>query len=167
MVVILMGVSGAGKSTIGQALAQAWEQPFFDGDSFHPPENVAKMAAGLPLNDADRQPWLAALRRAIDRHLADVKSAIFAISALKAAYRQALGTDRSEILLVFLQGSYELILERMIRRNHFMPPALLQTQFDTLEVPKIALGLDIAQPVAANVLIILAELSRMDANEAV
>ena len=117
-----MGVSGSGKSTVGQALAQAWQRPFFDGDDFHPPENVAKMAAGLPLTDADRAPWLATLRQLIERHLASGKDAVFAASALKAAYRQALNCDHPDVLLVHLQGNYDQILTRMVQRNHFMPP---------------------------------------------
>ncbi len=167
MIVILMGVSGCGKSTVGEALSGVWERPFFDGDDFHPPENVAKMAAGLPLNDDDRAPWLIRLRQIIDEHLAAGKDAILATSALKASYRQTLGCDRPEVLLVHLHGSYEQILQRMAQRNHFMPPALLQSQFDTLEPPHNALVLDIERPVAALVLDILAELNKRDADATV
>ncbi len=163
MIVILMGVSGSGKSSVGEALAQAWQRPFFDGDDFHPVENVAKMAAGLPLNDADRAPWLARLRQLIDQHLADGQDAILATSALKATYRQTLGCDQPEVLLVYLRGSYDQILNRMTRRSHFMPPALLQSQFDTLEPPENALVLDIDRPIAALVLDILAALNKRGA----
>ena len=167
MIVILMGVSGSGKSTVGEALAQAWQRPFFDGADFHPAENVTKMAAGLPLTDADRAPWLAALRQLIDRRLTDGQDAILATSALKATYRQTLGSKRPDVLLVYLRGSYEQILTRMAQRDHFMPPALLQSQFDTLEEPTDALVIDIDQPVAATVLHILAVLNRMDYDAAV
>ncbi|MCB8939915.1 MAG: gluconokinase [Ardenticatenaceae bacterium] len=162
-----MGVSGCGKSTVGEALGKVWERPFFDGDDFHPPENVAKMASGLPLNDADRTPWLARLRQLIDEHLDAGKDAILATSALKASYRQTLGCDRPEVLLVHLHGSYEQILQRMAQRNHFMPPDLLQSQFDTLESPNNAMVLDIERPVAALVLDILAALNKRGADAAV
>ena len=162
-----MGVSGCGKSTVGEALSRVWERPFFDGDDFHPPENVAKMAAGLPLNDADRAPWLARLRQLIDAHLAAEKDMILATSALKASYRQTLGCDRPDVLLAHLHGSYDQILQRMAQRNHFMPPELLQSQFDTLEPPQNALVLDIERPVAALVLDILAALNKRGADAAV
>lgn len=164
MIVILMGVAGCGKSTVGQALSGVWGRPFFDGDDFHPLENVAKMAAGLPLNDADRAPWLARLRQLIDAHLAAGEDAILATSALKASYRQTLGCDQPAVLLIYLRGSYDQILQRMAQRNHFMPPALLQSQFDTLEPPDNALILDIDRPVAALALAILAELNKRSAN---
>lgn len=164
MIVILMGVSGSGKSTVGQALAQAWQSPFFDGDDFHPPENIAKMAAGLPLTDADRQPWLTKLRQIIDQQLAIGQNGVVAVSALKAAYRQMLGHPHSNILLVYLQGSFEQILVRMAHRDHFMPPTLLQSQFDALEEPTDGLTITIDQPVAAIVLHILAALNRIDAH---
>jgi gluconokinase len=167
MIVILMGVAGCGKSTVGEALNKVWQRPFFDGDEFHPPENVAKMAAGLPLNDADRAPWLARLRQLIDEHLTAGEEMILATSALKASYRQALGCDRPEVLLVHLHGSYDQILQRMAQRNHFMPPELLQSQFDTLEPPDNALVLDIERPVAALMLDILAELMKRGADAAV
>ncbi|MCP4415665.1 MAG: gluconokinase [Chloroflexi bacterium] len=162
MIVILMGVSGSGKSTVGQALAQAWKCPFFDGDNFHPPENIAKMAAGLPLTGADRQPWLVSLRQIIDQHLTVGQNGVMAVSALKAAYRQALGCPHPHMLLVYLQGSYDQILVRMAQRDHFMPPTLLQSQFETLEEPSDGLTIRIDQPVSAIMLHILATLNRMD-----
>ncbi|WP_420642628.1 gluconokinase [Candidatus Leptofilum sp.] len=167
MIVILMGVSGCGKSTVGEALAKAWQRPFFDGDDYHPPENVAKMAAGLPLADADRAPWLASLRQLIDEHLAAGQDAVLATSALKASYRQTLGCHLPNVLLVHLHGSYDQILQRMAQRNHFMPPALLQSQFDTLEPPTDALVLDLARPVTTLVLDILAELNRRSSDAVV
>ena len=160
MIVILMGVSGSGKSTVGQALAKAWRRPFMDGDDFHPPENVAKMAARLPLTDADRQPWLNVLRQLIDRHLNEGQEMILATSALKAIYRKKLGCDNPNVMLVYLRGSYDQILTRMAQRDHFMPPALLQSQFDTLEEPAEALTIDISKPVAAIVLQILVTINR-------
>ncbi|VAW43337.1 Gluconokinase [hydrothermal vent metagenome] len=167
MIVILMGVSGSGKSTVGQALAQAWQCPFFDGDDFHPAENIAKMVADLPLTDADRQPWLAKLRQIIDQQLAIGQNGVMAVSALKAAYRQTLGHPHSDLLLVYLQGSFDQILVHMAQRDHFIPPTLLQSQFDALEEPTDGLTISIDQPVAAIVLHILATLNRIDANAAV
>lgn len=167
MIVIVMGVSGSGKSTVGQALAQAQQCPFFDGDDFHPPENIAKMAAGLPLTDADRQPWLARLHQIIDQQLVIGQNSVVAVSALKAAYRQTLGHPHSDILLVFLQGSFDQILVRMAQRDHFMPPTLLQSQFDALEEPTDGLTISIDQPVSAIVLHILATLNRIDAHAAI
>ncbi len=142
-----MGVSGVGKTTVGQALAHELGWPFADADDFHPAANVAKMREGIPLTDADRAPWLHLLRAAIDEWLAAQQSVVLACSALKQAYREQLiaGPD---VQLVFLQADISLIAERIAaRQGHYMNPGLLQSQFDTLEIPPDSLSLDASQPV--------------------
>jgi gluconokinase len=147
MVIIVMGVSGAGKSTVGAMLAENLGWPFHDGDDFHPPANVQKMRAGQPLNDTDRTPWLAAIRRHIATVNAAGRHAVIACSALKAAYRTVLrGGDGPAVQFVHLHGSPDLIQERLrARAGHFMPSALLGSQFATLEPPPDAVAADIAQ----------------------
>lgn len=133
---IIMGVSGCGKSTVGQALADALDCPFYDGDDFHPPENVAKMASGNPLNDDDRAPWLAALHDLLLAHAQKGETAVLACSALKKKYREQLWSGNDTVVFVYLQGDFDLIWERMqMRQNHYMKAEMLQSQFDTLEVP--------------------------------
>jgi gluconokinase len=149
-VIIVMGVSGAGKTTIGRQLAEALGWEFLDGDAFHPPENVAKMARGEPLTDADRAPWLDRLHDLIAQRLADSEPAVLAASALKRAYRQRLLVDHPAVALVYLQGDHDLIDRRLNRRKgHYMPAALLQSQFAALEPPVEAVTVDIGQPPAA------------------
>jgi carbohydrate kinase (thermoresistant glucokinase family) len=132
----MMGVSGSGKTTIGEGVAAQLGWDLVEGDKFHPPANIAKMSRGIPLDDADRLPWLRAIATAIDEHLAVGKSAVVACSALKRAYRDILIGPRTNVPLVYLQGSRELIGQRMAaRKAHFMPPALLDSQFATLEEP--------------------------------
>ncbi len=136
MVFVMMGVSGCGKTTIGRALAQHLRCPFYDGDDFHPPENVAKMGAGHPLNDEDRAPWLARLSALIGDHLAKGEPAVLACSALKKSYREQLRAGNEGILFIHLQGDFPLIWQRMqARHNHYMKAEMLQSQFDTLEPP--------------------------------
>ena len=131
-----MGVSGCGKSTVGQALADALNCPFYDGDDFHPPENVAKMASGTPLNDDDRYPWLAVLHDLIADHLERGETAVLACSALKKKYRDQLRQGNDGVQFVYLQGSQALIWERMqARQAHYMKAEMLQSQFDALEPP--------------------------------
>lgn len=149
-VIVLMGVAGSGKTTIGRQLAATLGWPFRDADEFHPATNVAKMAAGIPLSDEDRKPWLAQIRDYIDEKLDRHESAIVTCSALREAYRQVLTQGRPEVKLVYLAGDYDLILERLGQRTgHFMKPAMLQSQFSTLEVPHGALTVDIRQSPAA------------------
>jgi gluconokinase len=146
MVIILMGVSGSGKTTIGQRLAQELGWPFYDGDDFHPQANIAKMRQGVPLTDDDRHPWLAALRRLIDSVLAAKQSAVIACSALKRAYRDRLAGPHENVVFVYLKGSYEVIQQRLLeRQGHFMRAGLLASQFETLEEPERALTMDITQ----------------------
>jgi gluconokinase len=143
VIVIIMGVSGSGKSTIGQPLAERLGFPFLDADEFHPPENVAKMAAGTPLTDADRWPWLELLNARLKKE----KNAVLACSALKQSYRDALAKGLADCRFVHLRGSLELIRSRLAERKHrYMPASLLESQFATLEPPAAAMAVDIAQP---------------------
>lgn len=133
---IVMGVSGSGKSTVAQRLAGRLGWIFQDGDSFHPASNVAKMSAGQPLSDADRKPWLQAIADEIDRVRVARERVVVACSALKRAYRDILVHGRDDVRIVYLDGSRELIAARMkARKNHFMPAGLLDSQLATLEPP--------------------------------
>ncbi|MDF4222086.1 gluconokinase [Maribacter sp. M208] len=144
-ILYLMGVSGSGKSTIGQLLAEKLQFPFFDGDSFHPEANVKKMSEGHPLNDDDRQGWLEKLNEVGLENLAT--GAVIVCSSLKEKYRAILGKNlENKHQFVFLDGSFELIEARLNnRKNHYMPKGLLQSQFDDLETPKDALTVSIDQ----------------------
>jgi gluconokinase len=142
---IVMGVSGCGKSSIGKALAEQLGWDFYDADDFHPPENVSKMANGIPLTDSDRAPWLAALHDMISSSLKKNQPGVLACSALKENYRRQLMKDIDNVRLVYLKGSYDLIWSRMSgRKDHYMKPEMLQSQFDTLEEPTHALTIDIS-----------------------
>lgn len=142
-ILFVMGVSGSGKSTIGQLLAESLEISFFDADNYHPDENIAKMSKGLPLNDNDRQSWLERLN-ALAREKEKI-GAVIACSALKAKYRGLLqkNTD-NEPKFIYLKGSFEEVSQRLQqRRGHFMPPELLRSQFAALEVPEEAIAVSI------------------------
>jgi gluconokinase len=140
-----MGVAGSGKTTVGGLLAGELGWHFDDADAFHPPANVAKMTAGTPLTDVDRQPWLEAIRRHIDNCLDRGEGAVVTCSALKETYRKVLVGEDARIKLVYLQGSRELLWTRIeARKNHFMKPAMLDSQLATLEEPAHALTLNIA-----------------------
>lgn len=155
---LIMGVSGSGKSTIGQALSARTNLPFFDADDYHPEANVTKMAAGHPLNDDDRQPWLETLAALLKKQTTNGQGAILACSALKASYRSILEQYlREKPLFIYLKGSPELISARIqARTGHFMPPALLASQFSALEEPRDALLVDIDQSIEQIVADILA-----------
>jgi gluconokinase len=141
---IVMGVSGCGKTSIGKALAGRIGWDFYDADDFHPPENIAKMASGIPLTDADRAPWLAALHDLIRTCLAEKRPGVLACSALKEHYRQTLLSGNQGVQIVYLKGSYDLIWSRMqARAGHYMKPEMLQSQFAALEEPVNALVVDI------------------------
>ena len=134
---IVMGVSGSGKSTVAEALGERLGWRFEDGDSFHPPSNVAKMSAGHPLTDEDRWPWLNAIADEIGRACKAGEHVVIACSALKHAYREVLQRGRNDVRFVFLKGTQELIADRLAqRKGHFMPPGLLTSQFKTLEPPE-------------------------------
>jgi len=136
MVVVIFGVSGAGKTTIGELLAQELHWKFYDADDFHPQVNIDKMERGEPLTDEDRQPWLQSLREAITRSLAANENAVLACSALKRKYRELLRVN-GDVKFVFLHGSRARIADQLKqRRGHFIDPALLDSQFADLEEPE-------------------------------
>ena len=135
--VVVTGISGSGKSTVAEGLVQRLGWPFAEGDDFHPPENVAKMASGHPLTDADRWPWLEGVAGWIEAQLDAGRNGIITCSALRRSYRELLNRRGRGVVFVFLRGSRETIAARLaVRRGHFMPPALLASQFDTLEEPQ-------------------------------
>ena len=161
MVLILMGPTGCGKTTVGRLLARRLGWPFLDGDDFHPAANVAKMHSGIPLDDSDRRPWLLALRKEIERRNKADQSAILACSALKQAYRELLGVDQKKVKTVYLQGTFDLLQERLAhRRDHFMPPELLRSQLEALEVPEGGLVVDIDEDAAVIVTRIMMSLKQ-------
>jgi gluconokinase len=145
---VIMGVSGCGKTSIGRALAFELGWDFFDADDFHPPANIEKMTNGIPLTDDDRAPWLNALHEMLSSNINNHRPCVLACSALKKNYRQILLGDLKGIQVIYLKGNYELILTRLqARADHYMKPALLKSQFDSLEEPQNALWVDASQPV--------------------
>lgn len=159
MVVVLFGVSGAGKTYLGQRLAMELGWKFYDADQFHPPGNIDKLRRGRPLTDADRRPWLERVRRLIESTLGSGDSVVIACSALKAEYRNFLRIDEA-VKMVYLKGDFPSIARRLrARKGHFMNPELLPSQFEMLEEPKgDALIVDAGQPPAAAVRTIRAQL---------
>lgn len=146
MILILMGVSGSGKTTVGQLLAQKLGCGFSDADVFHSESNIAKMHNGIPLTDDDRWPWLASIRAAIEDYRARGITHVFTCSALKEIYREKLAhPGESDIHFVLLNGSVALLQQRLAqRKGHFFDPHLLQSQIDILEIPDNAIVVDIA-----------------------
>jgi gluconokinase len=157
MIVLVMGVAGVGKTTIGQALARELGGRFIDADDYHPPENVAKMKAGIPLEDADRWPWL----NHLNRELRELAHGVLACSALKESYRERLAQGVRDFRTVYLHGSAELIRSRMATRTHrYMPAALLESQFAALEPPADAIAIDVAAEPSSCVAAIMARLAQ-------
>jgi len=143
-----MGVTGSGKTTVGKLLACELGWRYFDADDFHPPANVARMRSGVALDDADRQPWLERLRGLIRDSLESEENAVLACSALKETYRRRFLINK-RVKLVFLKGDFQLIQKRLSkRRGHYMNPALLESQFATLEQPNDSLEIDISADAA-------------------
>ena len=151
MIILMMGVSGSGKTTVGLELAKALGWPFYDGDDFHPESNVAKMAAGQPLTDDDRWPWICGIAEEMEKVLARGENGVFACSALKQAHRRRM-QRAGDVRIVFMKGDAATIGARLAARAHrFMPASLLPSQFAALEVPEDALVIDIRDPIAAQV----------------
>ena len=147
MIIVVMGVSGSGKTTVGQVLAKSLGWEFCDADALHPVANIEKMSRGIPLDDVDRKPWLERLQQAIAQWLQKDKNMVLACSALKSAYRQILLQDKERMRLIYLKGDFKIIQERLKKRlDHYMSPELLQSQLDTLEEPSEAITIDVSQP---------------------
>jgi gluconokinase len=146
LVIILMGVSGAGKTTIGKYLAEDLGWPFYDGDTFHPRANIDKMSQGIPLTDGDRGPWLSRLRNLITKLLNANEKAVLTCSALKKSYRDSLKGDREGLRIVYLKGDHDMVQCRLqSRKEHFFDADLLASQFNTLEEPEDVLTVDASQ----------------------
>ena len=149
-VIVIMGVSGVGKTTVGQALARAIDADFAEGDSYHPDANVEKMRAGRPLSDVDRWPWLDRLRAEIDGWLRDERRMVLTCSALKAVYRERLMPEAGGVRFVHLEADRDLIEKRLAaRKGHYMPASLLDSQLAALEAPKGAITVDAERPLDA------------------
>jgi gluconokinase len=146
MFIVIMGVTGAGKTTVGKQLSSATNWAFFEADDYHPKSNIAKMAAGIALSDDDRQPWLERLGRLIDDNTLAGRNGVLACSALKEEYRQVLSPD-GRATFVYLKATPDLVRERLAARDdHFMPAALIESQFATLEEPTRTITLDAGLP---------------------
>ena len=159
MIIVLMGVTGSGKTTVGKLLARQLGWSFFEGDDFHSPENVKKLRRGEPLSDEDRKPWLEAIRETIRAAIDRGENAVIACSALKESYRRVLQIN-GRVSFVYLKASIALIQERLKNRvGHFMNPNLIESQFDTLEEPTGTLQVDAHSPPDAIVQLIRNKLS--------
>jgi gluconokinase len=157
VIVLLMGVAGVGKTTIGEPLARALGWRFIDADDYHPPQNVAKMKAGIPLADADRWPWLSRL----NKELKQFENAVLACSALKESYRERLSQGIADFKTVYLHARMDLIRDRIEKRRHrYMPATLLESQFAALEPPADAIAIDVAATPEESVAAILRALRR-------
>ena len=136
MIIVLMGVSGCGKTTVGTKLASHLGWEYQEGDALHPQENILKMSDGMPLNDEDRKPWIARVTDWINSHCLADRDGVISCSALKKSYRQTITSKQNDVYLVYLRGTRELLSRRLTqRRDHFMPPDLLDSQLDLLEEP--------------------------------
>lgn len=161
MVIILMGPMGCGKTTVGRLLADTLGWTFVEGDDYHPAANVEKMAAGIPLTDEDRYPWLAAIHTYLADSLARGEGCIVACSALKEKYREILGINQKNIISIYLRGTHALLEERLSRRTHrYMNNCLLESQLETLEEPQGGIVVDIDNAPEAIVRAILKEIDK-------
>jgi gluconokinase len=161
--IVVMGVSGSGKTTIGKRIASRLGFAYADADAYHPDANIAKMAAGVPLTDEDRQPWLERLRQLIEEHAAEGRSLVLSCSALKERYRQLLrgAEPEARVSFVYLHGDFDTLLRRMRRRKgHYMKASMLRSQFRDLEEPEDAVSVDVRSSVPASVRQALAGLAR-------
>jgi gluconokinase len=159
MIVLVMGVSGSGKTTIGEALALELGWKYLDADDYHPMANIRKMGAGMPLQDSDRWPWLEKINEELVKFQERGKSVIVGCSALKQAYRERLARGLREFKVVYLRGDFPLIQSRIAARKHrFMPATLLQSQFDALEPPHDAIEIDVAGELTDSVAAVLKRL---------
>ncbi len=146
MFIIFMGVSGCGKTAIGKQTARVLNLPYYEGDDFHPESNIKKMSQGIPLTDQDRKAWLEKLTQLIQSKLDHGESGVISCSALKEKYRERLNIDPQKVHFIYLKGPYDLILKRLTARtDHYMPPDLLQSQFETLEEPQNVFTINIDQ----------------------
>lgn len=145
-IIFVMGVSGSGKSTVGQLVANKLSMPFIDADDHHLPSSIEKMAQGIPLSDSDRMPWLTAINKLAIEHLGSGSGVVIACSALKKKYRDQLNQSvEANVNWVYLKGDYDLIFERMkTRSDHFMGASMLKSQFEILQEPEHAITVDIA-----------------------
>jgi len=149
MILIVMGVAGAGKTTVARLLAEELSWSFRDADEFHSASNIEKMSCAIALEDADRTPWLAAMRAAVETWLREDTNAVLTCSCLKAAFRQTLVVDPARVRFVYLKGSFDLIEARLRQRtHHFLQAQLLQSQFAILEEPQDAIIADVSDPPA-------------------
>src|SRR5258705_11868964 len=160
MIVLVMGVSGSGKTTIGEALARKLGWKYVDADDYHPMANIKKMGAGVPLEDSDRWPWLEKINEELVKFQERGKSVVVGCSALKEAYRDRLARGLRDFRVVYLRGEFQLIQSRIAERKHrFMPATLLQSQFDTLEPPEDAIEVDVAGGLSDSIATILQRLT--------
>jgi gluconokinase len=156
---IVMGVSGSGKTSVGKSLAEHLGWDFYDADDFHPSANVEKMSKGIPLDDSDRIPWLAALHDLISSSLINNRPGVLACSALKEHYRQRVLEGNAGVQLIYHKGSYELIWSRMsLRKDHYMKADMLKSQFEALEEPSDAWTVDISLPVEEIVQVVIKQM---------
>ena len=161
MIIVVMGISASGKSTLGSALAKSLGWVFLEGDDYHSRANIEKMRSGTPLNDEDRLPWLRSINQALGRLDKDGRNAVLACSALKRNYREILAQDIKQMRYVYLYGNPQLVRERITnRKGHFMPPELIDSQIAAMEPPQNAIRVNIEQPVETQAELVLQALGR-------